>query len=58
MIHSNALIISNSSLSFAAAMLNKNANIFLRPHSQNDRFIPFDPWNSHVLLPKFPYYLP
>ncbi|MBF0329838.1 MAG: alpha-1,2-fucosyltransferase [Nitrospirae bacterium] len=58
MAKSSALIIANSSLSFAAAMLNHKAKIFLRPCPQKDRFIPFDPWNSHVLLPKFPLHFP
>jgi hypothetical protein len=55
MAKSSALIISNSSLSFAAAMLNQRARIFLRPCPKDDTYIPFDPWNSHVLLPKFPF---
>lgn len=55
MVKSDTLIISNSSLSFSASMLNKNAHIFLRPSPNEDKFIAFDPWNSHVLLPKLPY---
>lgn len=53
MARSNALLIANSSFSFAAAMLNRNSRIFLRPCPTEDRYIPFDPWNSHVLLPKY-----
>lgn len=52
---SNVLMISNSSLSFAAAMMNRNGCIFLRPSPSDDRYLPFDPWNSHVLLTKYPY---
>ena len=55
MVRSNVLLISNSSLSFAAAMLNKNSRLFLRPCPKEDRYISFDPWNSHVLLPQTPY---
>lgn len=57
MVKSDALVISNSSLSFAAAMLNRKARVFLRPCPVQDRLIPFDPWNSHVLLPKHPFQL-
>lgn len=56
MARSNVLMISNSSLSFAASMLNQNARIFLRPCPKEDRYIPFDPWNSHVLLPQYPFH--
>lgn len=51
---SDALIISNSSFSFAASMLNEKAKINLRPCPQLDKYISFDPWNSHVILPKYP----
>jgi hypothetical protein len=55
LILSNVLIISNSSFSFTAAMLNEKAAIFLRPNPDADNFIPFDPWNSDVLLAKEGY---
>jgi hypothetical protein len=55
LILSSALLISNSSFSFTAAMLNDNASIFLRPNPDADNFIPFDPWNSDVLLEKQGY---
>jgi hypothetical protein len=57
LILSNVLIISNSSFSFTAAMLNEKASIFLRPNPEVDNFIPFDPWNSDVLLKKKGYEL-
>lgn len=56
MARSDAMLIANSSLSFAAAALNRNARVFLRPCPKEDRYIAFDPWNSHALLPKFPYH--
>lgn len=46
------LLISNSSYSFAAAMLNTQAKIFLRPQPIDSKYISFDPWNEHVLLSK------
>ena len=49
---SNVAIISNSSLSFFASMLNRNARIFLRPAPHQELLVPFDPWNSNVLLAK------
>jgi FkbM family methyltransferase len=42
--------ISNSSFSFAACMLNKNANLFVRPHLPSKKLIPFNPWDSEVLF--------
>jgi FkbM family methyltransferase len=44
------LCISNSSYSFAAAMLNDRASAFYRPHLGLNRLIPFDPWNAPPLL--------
>jgi hypothetical protein len=38
-------------------MLNEKASIFLRPNPEVDNFIPFDPWNSDVLLKKKGYEL-
>lgn len=48
----NVNIISNSSLSFFASMLNNNARIFLRPSPIKEVLIPFDPWNSSILVAK------
>jgi hypothetical protein len=47
-----ANIISNSSLSFFASMNNNNSRIFLRPSPNQELLIPFDPWNSDVLIAK------
>jgi Glycosyl transferase family 11 len=44
------LLISNSSFSFAAAMINQHSKLFLRPSPTLDKFLQFDPWNSPVLL--------
>lgn len=48
----NVNVISNSSLSFFASMLNDSARVFLRPSPFANCFIPYDPWNSGVLLSK------
>lgn len=45
--------ISNSSFSFSAAMLNQNADAFVRPDLAAGGFTPFDPWNAEVLLRRF-----
>ncbi len=50
--HADALVISNSSFSYAAAMCNRNARLFMRPGGRAGGFVPFDPWNSHVLIPR------
>jgi FkbM family methyltransferase len=42
------LAISNSSFSFAAAMLNDRSQIFMRPHIPTQKLISFDPWNDVV----------
>ena len=52
MAHADALLISNSSFSYAAAMCNRKARLFMRPGGRSGGFIPFDPWNSHVLIPR------
>ena len=44
------LIASNSSFSFAAAMLNETCSTFMRPSLSAHKLIPFDPWISPVLL--------
>ncbi len=41
---------SNSTFSFVAAMLNREAAAFLRPDPVERRLRPFDPWASPVLL--------
>ena len=46
----DALAISNSSFSFAAALLNERATIFARPHLPTAKLIPFNPWNSETLF--------
>jgi hypothetical protein len=48
----DAVAISNSSFSFMAAMLNERARIFVRPTLDGRRLVPFDPWDSPVLLPR------
>lgn len=45
----DCVLISNSSFSFAAAMLNQNAKSFFRPCIQTKKYLPFDPWNDYVL---------
>jgi FkbM family methyltransferase len=42
-------MISNSSYSFAAALLNKGGRVFVRPERDRGRMVPFDPWNCDVL---------
>lgn len=44
------LMISNSSLSFFASLLNSQARVFLRPCPETGVMLPFDPWNSRALL--------
>jgi len=48
--HCDVVAISNSSFSFAACMLNKIGKFFFRPHLPSQKLIPFDPWNSDILL--------
>ena len=55
MTKSNINVIANSSLSYFASMKNTNSKIFLRPHPDNTYLIPYDPWNSNVLLTKDGY---
>lgn len=45
-----ALLISNSTFSFAAALLNPDCRLFLRPDRTSGCLRPFDPWHSEVLL--------
>jgi hypothetical protein len=46
----DVLGISNSTYSFAAAMLNEKAAVFRRPDLYEKKLVPFDPWNSLPLL--------
>ena len=46
----DVLAISNSSYSFAAAMLNERARFFSRPHLPTRKLISFDPWNSETIF--------
>lgn len=44
------LAISNSSFSFAAAILNKNGKLFTRPHLPSKKLIPFEPWAAETIF--------
>ena len=44
------LAVSNSTFSFSAAMLNKDAVSFVRPDPDRREMVPFHPWASPVLL--------
>lgn len=46
----DSLAISNSTFSFFAAMLNQQGQEFMRPEPLERNLIPFDPWNSEVLI--------
>ena len=46
----DALATSNSSYSFSASMLNERAHMFVRPVYSRRQLVPYDPWNSPVLL--------
>jgi FkbM family methyltransferase len=50
----DVLAISNSTFSFAAAMLNERCKFFFRPHLLEEKLIAFDPWNSEPLLRENP----
>ncbi|PYI52125.1 DUF4214 domain-containing protein [Paenibacillus flagellatus] len=45
---SDVMLISNSTFSFSAAMMNERATTFLRPSRYAGQFVPFDPWDSAV----------
>ena len=45
----DCILISNSSFSFTAAMLNQHAKLFFRPCIKTKKYLPFDPWNDYVL---------
>jgi len=47
--HSDVLAISNSSFSFAAAMLNSRLQRAYRPHLPSRRLVSFDPWDDKPL---------
>jgi hypothetical protein len=53
--HADVLAISNSSFSVCAAMLNERARSFMRPEPNKRRLVPFDPWNTEVLLSATPH---
>jgi len=44
------LAISNSTFSFSASMLNKNAKSFVRPDPHERKLVPYDPWDSNTHL--------
>lgn len=46
----DALAISNSTFSFAAAMLNARARTFVRPDRGRGGLVSFDPWDAQVLI--------
>ena len=46
------LLISNSSFSFAGAMLNKKAKYFFRPRLGDKKYVAFEPWNDFILRQK------
>ncbi|MGB7894786.1 MAG: FkbM family methyltransferase [Microcoleus sp.] len=54
----DVLATSNSTFSFAAAMLNERCKFFFRPNLQKNKLIPFDPWNSEPLLRDNPHQKP
>jgi hypothetical protein len=45
-------VISNSTFSVAACLLNRSGTAFHRPSLAGHGFVPFDPWNTPVLLPE------
>lgn len=49
-VFADILLISNSSFSFAAAMLNSKSSNFFRPRLGDKKFVKFDPWNDRILL--------
>ncbi|ALJ36731.1 glycosyltransferase [Azospirillum brasilense] len=48
--HADRVAISNSSFSFVATMLNRNASEFLRPDPARRALVPYDPWAAPVLI--------
>jgi len=53
LVKSDLLVASNSTLSVAASLLNKNAKIFLRTDSPKGKFKDFSPWHTEVLINQF-----
>lgn len=47
--HADILLISNSTFSFTAAMLNETGKFF-RPDFVQEKMVPFDPWDSEPIL--------
>jgi len=54
----DVLAISNSTFSFAAAMLNERCKFFFRPNLLKQKMIAFDPWNSEPLRRDNPHHWP
>ncbi|CAO3430510.1 glycosyltransferase [Azospirillum argentinense] len=48
--HADRVAISNSSFSFVATMLNRNAGGFHRPDPARRALVPYDPWAAPVLI--------
>lgn len=48
--HCKILLISNSTFSFTAAMLNEEGEDFYRPDFEQKKMVSFNPWNSKPLL--------
>lgn len=48
--HCDYLLISNSTFSFTAAMLNEKGKEFHRPDFEKEKMVSFDPWDSKPLL--------
>jgi hypothetical protein len=50
MTQADLLAVSNSSFSVTAAMVNERGRMFLRPDRSAAGLIPFDPWNTQIVL--------
>lgn len=48
--HCDYMLISNSTFSFTAAMLNEKGKEFYRPDFEQEKLVSFDPWNAEPLL--------
>lgn len=53
LVKSDVLIAANSTMSIAAALLNKNAQLFLRADSPTGKFNTFAPWQTEILINQF-----
>ena len=51
MTRADYLAISNSTFSFSASMINRNAKCFFRPDRTMQKLVEYDPWNADVFLP-------